>query len=476
MAPVKNEEASMHVTSRAASLPLTSDVGGELLPLEFSEAPAVTFDFDVDAAYESDHAAIHSLLLATFQEPTIGNFRAINSAPRYEPSDRLLIRLGGEIVAHVFLNRRSMYFGGCEIVSTDLRYLVTLPEFRSQGLASHLMKSALEEMKHSRTIVATSRTLMPAFFESHGWVRCGRRCYSTSTPHNVLAHLGATEKSHSMRMQSAAPDRQLDIRMLRVSELDQSSELYNALQEDTFGAYHRTSSDWRWLLATRSHDQVYAVFELPDEKSELYDSDPDFMPEGKLSGYAVVQGGRIIEFFVLPKMPDVERLLLDRICHDLIEDSIHAIELHGPPTHRLHPFFAAAGGKYHYSDRDGGRVLMATILDRLKYLQSIRPLLWERARTAELPTGGTLGIRCGDESFTLTVSKRSVSVKTGCSTDHFMELSESVFCQLLLGHESAAELINAGVVKTSDLDTTELARVFFPQVSLWRPVYDDVDG
>ena len=45
---------------------------------------------------------------------------------------------------HVFMNRRTMYFGGCEMISTDLRYLVTLPEFRAQGMASHLMKSAVD--------------------------------------------------------------------------------------------------------------------------------------------------------------------------------------------------------------------------------------------------------------------------------------------------------------------------------------------
>lgn len=468
----------MHVTTRAASTSLSSNFGGALSPLDLapSDAPAITFDFDVDAAFESDHAEIHSLLLATFQEPTIGAFQAVNCAPRYEPSDRLLIRLGSEIVAHVFLNRRTMYFGGCELVSTDLRYLVTLPEFRAQGLASHLMKSAIDEMRHSRTVVATSRTLMPAFFEDNGWVRCGRRCYSAANPHSVLAHLEATRKPHETRMRATAPPRQLDVRVMRVSELDQSSELYDALQENTFGSYHRTSSDWRWLLSTRPHERVYAAFELPAEKGQLYDSDPDFCPEGKMVGYAVVQAGRIIEFVTLPRMQDAERSLLDRICHDLIEDGIRTVELHGPPHHVLHPLFAAAGGKYSYSDRDGGRVLVARILDRAKYLNAIRPLLWERARTEELPTGSELGIRCGEQSLRLTVNKRSIAVKTGDPGERRIETDERTLCQLLLGHESAAELINAGVVKSTCHETTEMARVFFPQVPLWRPVFDDVDG
>ncbi len=466
----------MRVTSRAAAMPLSPDFAGELSSLNAPDAPAITFDFDVDAAFESDHAAIHSLLLATFQEPTIGTFQAINNAPRYEPSDRLLIRLGSEIVAHVFLNRRTMYFGGCEMISTDLRYLVTLPEFRAQGLASHLMKSAIDEMKHSRTIVATSRTLMPAFFEANGWVRCGRRCFSSTTPHNLLAYLESTRKSHETRMRATTAPRQLDVRVMRVSELDQSSELYDSLQEETFGTYHRTNSDWRWLLATRPHDRVYAAFELPDEKGQLYDSDPDFFPQGKLVGYAVVQTGRIIEFVTMPRMQDVERALLDRICHDLVENSINTVEIHGAPNHALHPLFAASGGQYRYSDRDGGRVLMAKVLDRLQFMQSIRPLLWERARMADLPAGSELGVRCGKESFLLTVNKRSIGVKAAVAGECLIECSENHLCQMLLGHESSAELINAGVVKASCLDAAEMARILFPQVALWRPVFDDVDG
>ena len=469
----------MQVSSRATALSPASDVNGTTSDtltagaLETSRTPRAAVDFHVDAAFESDHSAIHGLLLATFQEPTIGTFQAINNSPRYEPSDRLLVRLGKEIVAHVFLNRRTMYFGGCELISTDLRYLVTLPEFRARGLGTELMRAAIEEMQHSRTVVATSRTLMPGFFEGHGWVRCGKRCYSVANTHDVLAHLEATKRPHESKLLWSAAGKQLAVRVMRMSELDASSAIYDAQQENTYGSYHRTSSDWRWLLATRPHDRVYATFELDPAAGEV---GPDEAPQGRMVGYAVVKDHRIIELSTKSRMQGAERALLWRICRDAVENGRHAVEIHGPPNLHLHALFAAAGGRYGYSDRDGGRVLMAKILDTQKFLQEIRPLLWERARMADVPAGTALGLQCGDETWRVTVNKRSIAIKAGDPGPRMVATDYRTLCQLLMGHVSAAEMINAGLVQTDDLETANLARILLPQVPLWRPVFDDVDG
>src|SRR5690348_353857 len=59
-----------------------------------------------------DHAAIHQLLTAVFQGPSKDDFSASLEDPFYEPCDRLVVKRGSQVLAHLHLAARTMQFGG----------------------------------------------------------------------------------------------------------------------------------------------------------------------------------------------------------------------------------------------------------------------------------------------------------------------------------------------------------------------------
>ena len=59
-------------------------------------------------AKTGDHSAIHRLLVSVFHGPTAAEFHSQLDEPGYEPADRLVVRDGEQIAAHVRLARQSI--------------------------------------------------------------------------------------------------------------------------------------------------------------------------------------------------------------------------------------------------------------------------------------------------------------------------------------------------------------------------------
>src|SRR5262249_56219795 len=89
-----------------------------------------------------DHASIYHMLLAVFQGPSRDEFHAQTEDPFYEPSDRLLVKRGFRVLAHLQLTRRTMEFGSLRLPVAGVHWLGTLPEFRKQGFATRLLADA----------------------------------------------------------------------------------------------------------------------------------------------------------------------------------------------------------------------------------------------------------------------------------------------------------------------------------------------
>ena len=52
-------------------------------------------------ATPADQAAIHQFLVSVFHQPSPAEFQAQLEEPTYEPADRLLVKSGSRIVAHL---------------------------------------------------------------------------------------------------------------------------------------------------------------------------------------------------------------------------------------------------------------------------------------------------------------------------------------------------------------------------------------
>ena len=62
--------------------------------------------------------------------------------PSYRPEQRLLVKVDTRVVSHVHLTERGMRYGSVRVPMNGVMWVGTLPEYRGQGFAQHLMRLA----------------------------------------------------------------------------------------------------------------------------------------------------------------------------------------------------------------------------------------------------------------------------------------------------------------------------------------------
>ena len=143
----------------------------------------------VFGASGGDHATIYYFLQSIFQAPSRTEFHASLQDPFYEPDDRLLLWQKRRIAAHVHVTHRTMHFGSVAIPVAGLAGLGVAPEHRNQGLGTHLLCAAENQMSMSGALVGVLRTSIPHFFRRTGWALCGQASYRRADARALLARL-----------------------------------------------------------------------------------------------------------------------------------------------------------------------------------------------------------------------------------------------------------------------------------------------
>src|SRR6476469_3001247 len=62
-------------------------------------------------ARTGDHPSIHAFLVSVFHGPASGEFQAQLDEPGYDPADRLIVKEGDQIAAHLRLARQTIQLG-----------------------------------------------------------------------------------------------------------------------------------------------------------------------------------------------------------------------------------------------------------------------------------------------------------------------------------------------------------------------------
>ena len=136
---------------------------------------------------------IHRFLVSVFHKPSPAEFQAQLEEPSYEPADRLVIKDGNQIVAHLRLLTREMRFGRIVIPVGIIADLATLPEYRGLGCATALLSAARKAMMRDGTALGLLATEQPRFYMRRGWVVSGRHCYCAAPPLEILSYLKQRE-------------------------------------------------------------------------------------------------------------------------------------------------------------------------------------------------------------------------------------------------------------------------------------------
>jgi len=416
----------------------------------------------VVAAGGGDHTAIYYFLTGVFQGPTRNEFKASLEDPYYEPSDRLLVKRGSRIAAHVQMTSRVLQFGPLQIPVSELGWLATLPECRGRHHASRLLAAAEKQMVRDGALIGLLRTSIPHFFRRSGWALCGRHCYSRADARAVLSRL--LDRGLVGRRRH-----RLQIRPWRRWEQAALTRIYNQNIQGAYGHFERTDAYWQWLVRRQAYDQIYVALDGPDllELEEI---------NTRIVGYAVTKGEKIVELLAAADCRKASAELLARCCGDAIEQNRHGVVMHAPAGNRLHKTFREAGGQHHYHEADRGEVYMARLLQPLKLLRLLCGQFHRRAEEANLPRPLELGLLVEGKGFCLEVNRQSVRAVSRRLERSHLQLNVADFTRLLLGQLDWSRAMGEGRLQVSTSLAKEAGRVLFPQLPLWRPPFDDLQA
>ncbi|MHB8957126.1 MAG: GNAT family N-acetyltransferase [Pirellulaceae bacterium] len=452
-AGAKGQDA--HSNSRPAVRSASSQVAWQVLP-----------------ATTGDQAAIYQFLTSVLQKPSAGEYQAQLEDPTYEPSDRLLIKSGRTIIAHLRLMHREMRFGRMTLPVGVIADVATSPEYRRQGCATALLRAARELLVREGAVLGLLRTEIPRFYARRGWVVCGRHCYSTAGPREILSclRMSQEEQRRVAPFELAPPLRRVyNIRLWRQSEQAALTRLYEENTQHTYGAIVRSEAYWQWLVRRGGNQRVYVAINGPDR----FELDQSLSP---IVAYAATREGRIVEMMCSQEHPEASVQLLARACGDAIESDFHRVRFDGPPEAPLHALFLAAGGTHSHHEADNGMVFMANLLRPRRLLKLISHTLADRIQEAglRLRPPCQLGVLINDEKFRVVISRRSVQLVQGTLGRSYLRCSRYAAAQLLLGHLDVHDGIATGKLAASTHVAQEMAAALLPRLPHWQPPWDDL--
>jgi predicted N-acetyltransferase YhbS len=437
-------------------------------------------------ARTGDHLAIHRLLLAAFHGPTATEFQAQLDEPLYDPADRLIVRHGESVAAHLRTSRRQIHLGSTAVSAVQLMDLATAPEYRGLGFASSLIAAAQRSARERGAQLGLTRTRAATLFARQGWAVCGRHSYATAGARQILAQLQATSEGVAAPRDDdaaaallRAPKSPINVRPLRRIELPSVMRLYADSLADRWGSPLRSEAYWEWLVNRAAYDRAYVVAEGP-ESGDLAQQ------LAAIRGYAFVQQGRLVELAVASSRRELAEHLIARVCADANEQDQWQIRLDSPPDDPLHQLFHAAGGQFAHAEEIGGEVFMAKVLDPVGLMTALGDVFAARYRAAQLQKPLLLGLeiqcgaRAGNKSaaelvrLQLVVSPRGLKVISGPLGRTYLSLRRRDLAPLLLGHWHLPDMIEAGRIEASTKTAGEIGRVLFPKLPWWRPPLDDL--
>jgi predicted acetyltransferase len=410
-------------------------------------------------AHISDHAAIFTLLRAANQSPSYEDFLTSLDEPTYQPSDRLLLRYGQQIVAHAQLVQRMAWFGGVKVSVGGVQDLAVLPEYSQAGYERTLLDAAEQQMHETHAVISLVRSDHPEPFRAAGWTDVRGQGHSAVGIGDLLAHLSAQSALASRRWQSP------QIRRWRHVELDGVRAVYAEFASHGWGAVHRSETYWQWLLGRKAHSDLIVAVDGPDSWQEAQTA-------SRIVGYAVARGDTILELCCLSDSARVAPRLIVRACQDAIEHDHHTLSLYAPASDPLHELVVTAGGSWCADERNGGGTLLVKLLSPPRWIEAIFPILRRRAKRAGFPRPFQIGFDCGSEKYQLVVTRRSSRLVEDSTAPADVHCDAATFESLLVGNLNIAKAHEVGCLRARSEEMLERVAALFPPSLFWQSEFD----
>ena len=413
------------------------------------------------SGHAGDHALVHALLRAANQAPSYEDFVTWLDEPTYEPTDRLLVKHGERIVAHVQLLARTAWFDGVQVPIAGVQDLAVLPEYAQAGYELSLIDAAEHVMRQSQAVVAVDADNSRRTIPRRGLDRRPRPRPFRSRHQRLARPSGGSAGPTPRRL------RGLRIRRWRHVELEAVRTVYSAVAAHQWGALYRSDAYWQWLIGRNAHTDLIVAVDGDDERDE-HES------PSRMVGYVVMHGPQVLELFCLPEFARTAPRLLVRACQDSIERDHHALAMHTPASDPLHELVVTAGGTWRAKDRAAGASLLVKLLDPARWIEAIYPLLRRRAKRSGLVRPLQLCFDTGDEQFRMVITRRSSRLVADEAMHADVHCDRTTFAALLLGNLNIAKARAAGRLTVTDDETLRRLSALFPPSLFWQSQFDSL--
>jgi predicted acetyltransferase len=408
----------------------------------------------------SEHKLVHALLRAAGQAPSYEDFLSWLDDPTYEPSDRLLVKRDGQIIAHAQVLDRLAWFHGVKLPVGGVEQLATLPEYRDAPYERLLVTAAEQSLRDRRAIVAFSHTDRPDAFHTCGWSEAIGQVSTEANVNDVLGAL-ATPAENDLFARHEKP---LRIRHWRHVELEPLQHVYRQAAATTWGALDRSEPYWRWLVGRTAHDALIVAVDGPDNWDEL-----KTLPH--IVGYAVTRSAQIVELATLPDFNRAAAPLLARACQNAIEHDHRNISLLLPSTNPLHDVLLAANGRPTVP-RSRTSKLMLKLLDPARWIESMYDVLLARAKAAGITRPFQVVIDLGRRKVRFDLTRRSGHLTGELAAPVEVACDADLFGALLLGNLDVAAACESGLIEVANDELAFRLAALFPVTNYWQSPLD----
>jgi predicted acetyltransferase len=165
-------------------------------------------------------------------------------------------RVDGSIAGGLILQRMGQWFGGRSVPMSAVRCVGVGPEHRASGVASHLMRAALVEMKDAGVAISTLFPATQPVYRRAGYERAGLRLRYRLPAAAIDVH-----------------DRETAIRVKRDDDVEFIRDIYTHRARYTNGNLDRNEWYWQRIHDPLPHGQAHYMYVVDGESG----------PEGYIS-------------------------------------------------------------------------------------------------------------------------------------------------------------------------------------------------
>lgn len=395
---------------------------------------------EIREAKADERDEIVDLISAVFVEKC----RPRYASQHYEDSSYALNQsrvcvVDGKIVSYVRVSNRSMYIGEAVVKLGGIGMVVTSPEHRGRGYASALLRDAIAYMEAQNYDLSLLFTTIQPFYMPLGWA---------SFPQTNFELELHDKKTFAP---SGWKNRQFDLER----DLTQISEIYNEHNKGRTGTILRSESLWRDgysqqvgmlpSLVVQKDGQIgaYANLAFPDDDQGIDAYLSTYYPNLREVGWRRTT-------------PDSHLALCHAILEAAYERGVESISGRLPRHHPMTLLLSEESGSplsFSIHERMMYRVIS---LERL--FQKLIPKFEAELENATTTNrSGSFHFTVGDQTCTLNVNRRKITVVAGDSGKTKIALDTYHFLKVLFGDATFGQLDEFNRIKGINLQPDEMA-------------------